>query len=109
MAEANKWDKDKTRYDLMPKDGIDEICKVLAFGAEKYGVDNWKKGMGWSRPFRAAIGHLWAWFWGETKDPESGLSHLAHAGCNIFFLIYYQNNYKGSDDRPHDHIKDYPF
>ena len=34
-------------------------------------------------------GHKSKYFIGEDKDPESGLSHMAHAGCNVLFILYY--------------------
>jgi hypothetical protein len=32
--------------------------------------------------------HVHAWRAGETKDPESGLHHLAHAGCCLLFMLW---------------------
>jgi hypothetical protein len=36
---------------------------------------------------------------GEDKDPESGLSHLAHLGCCVVFLIWHEKYKKELDDR----------
>ena len=36
--------------------------------------------------------HLIAWRKGELIDPESKLPHLAHAGCNLIFLNWQDNN-----------------
>jgi hypothetical protein len=49
--------------------------------------------------YDAALRHLMAWFDGETIDPESGLSHLAHvmACCNI--LLDAEKNGKLNDNR----------
>lgn len=84
---------------MLPPEALTEIAKVLAFGAEKYGRHNWRKGMAWSRLLGAILRHLFAWMQGEDKDPESGLSHLAHAGCDILFLLTYELNALGTDDR----------
>lgn len=97
---ATKHDAGKPRYDLIPYDALKEIAKVLSFGASKYQDRNWEKGFSYSRPFRAAVGHLCDWFLGEENDPESGLSHLAHAACNILFLLTFRIRKTGADDRP---------
>jgi len=84
-----KKDAGKLRWDLLPSDAAQAIVEVLTKGAEKYEDRNWEKGMCWSRPFAACMRHLWAWWRGEDKDPESGLDHLAHAGCCIMFMLAY--------------------
>lgn len=101
--EAVKYDANKTDWSLMPFEVIEEINKVLEFGAGKYSAHNWKQGEGfkYSRVLNSLLRHVFAYMRGEDKDPESGLSHLAHAGCNIVFLLYY-NKYKDrykNDDR----------
>jgi len=64
------------------------IAKVLAFGASKYGRDNWRKcktnqiHLYWDALHR----HLDAYQSGELNDPETGLSHMSHAACNIMFI-----------------------
>jgi len=98
--EGKKFDDGKLPYDLLPGDAIEEIVKVLQFGATKYGERNWEKGMKWNRPFAALMRHMWAWWRGEGKDPETGLSHLAHAGCCILFLLSYTLRGIGEDNRP---------
>lgn len=50
------------------------------------GENNWR-GVESSRYVSALHRHLYAWMDGETHDSESGLHHLAHAGCNILFLL----------------------
>lgn len=101
---AVKFDNGKLDWSLMPWDSVEEILKVLEFGKIKYSAWNWSSGEGfkYSRVFNSLIRHLFAWFRGEDIDPESGLSHLSHAGCNILFLIYFvkhKNKYKNNDDR----------
>jgi hypothetical protein len=98
--EGTKHDKYKPRLDLIPVSAQLEEAEVLAFGAEKYGEHNWRKGMAWSRPYAAALRHLLAWGEGEDLDPESGISHLAHARCNLGFLLEYLKSHPELDDRP---------
>lgn len=95
-----KHDGGKPRVELLPFDALLEVSQVFSIGAEKYGERNWEKGMNWSRLFGATLRHLSAWWQGEKKDPESGYSHLLHAGCNILFLIAYEIRGVGKDDRP---------
>jgi hypothetical protein len=89
----------KTRFDLVPFAAIGEIADVLAYGAQKYSANNWCRGTPWSRYFSALCRHVFAWWRGEDRDPETGLSHLAHAGCCLIFLMEYQRNHWGTDDR----------
>lgn len=98
--EGRKDDQGKPRMELLPGDALNEIAKVLTFGAAKYEDRNWERGMKWGRPFGALMRHMWAWWQGEDKDPETGLSHLAHAACCILFLLSYELRKTGEDDRP---------
>ena len=95
-----KHDQSKVRLELLPWEALWEIGKVLTFGAEKYGDRNWKEGMKWSRLQGAATRHLSQWALRENGDDETGLSHLAHAGCCILFLLTYEVVGIGDDDRP---------
>ncbi len=98
-TEGRKDDTGKLPWDLLPGDALEEIVKVLDFGARKYAPRNWERGMAWSRPFAALMRHMWAWWGGQDKDPETGISHLAHAGCCLFFLLGYEKRRIGVDDR----------
>lgn len=98
--EAVKYDQDKLPEHLYSIPAHNDLLKVLAFGAKKYGQHNWRKGMDWSRVYAAAERHLHAWFDGQDKDPETGLSHLAHAMCCTMFLLHYIQTETGKDDRP---------
>jgi hypothetical protein len=89
----------KPRLDLVPTAAIEEIAAVLTFGAGKYGDNNWCRGARWGRYYAALLRHLFAWWRGENLDPETGLSHLAHAGCCLLFLLTYQRENWGTDDR----------
>jgi hypothetical protein len=97
--EGKKFDEGKPRVDLVDPDFVLELSKVLTMGADKYGPYNWARGMAWSRPTAALQRHLAAWQKGENIDPESGLSHLAHVAANVMFLMYFQQNGVGEDDR----------
>ena len=98
--EGVKFDQGKARYDLLPGEFLEATAQVLTFGAAKYGERNWEHGMKWGRPFAALMRHMWAWWGGEGKDPETGMSHLWHAACCLAFMIAYEARGTGSDDRP---------
>ncbi len=93
-----KYDQDKVRLDLLPPIALQEIGRVLTFGAQKYGANNWRKGINYTRLIAALMRHMNAYNAGEDIDSESGMSHLAHAGCCIMFLIGLQDR-KDLDDR----------
>lgn len=89
--EGHKADNDKPRFSLVPLSALSEVIKVLEFGAKKYAPDNWQKvPAARTRYYDAAMRHLTAWFSGERNDPESGIHHLAHAGCCVLFLLWFE-------------------
>lgn len=103
--EGKKFDQEKIRADLLPVDSLLEISKIFTFGAKKYGDRNWEKGMNWSRIYGALLRHIFSWWLGEDKDPETKETHLAHAGCCIMFLLAYEKRGVGLDDRPNKKVK----
>ena len=96
---AKKFDEGKLPLELLPSESLEEIAKVLQFGAAKYDSWNWTNGLKWSRCLGATLRHLYKWARGIDVDEESGISHLAHAGCNILFLLWYSKYKKELDDR----------
>ena len=89
----------KPRLELLPSAALEQIAEVLTYGAAKYDANNWCRGARWGRYFAALLRHVFAWWRGEDHDPETGFSHLAHAGCCLLFLMEYQRNGWGTDDR----------
>lgn len=103
---SRKYDSAKARPELLPVDALMAVAEVLTYGAKKYstdtesGDDNWRKpGFTWRRLLGSSLRHLLAFMRGEDKDPESGLSHLAHLACNALFLLEHQLKGLGKDDR----------
>lgn len=85
--EGRKFDQGKPDWSLLPMKSVEEVVKVLTYGAEKYDRENWRiipdaK----NRYFAATMRHLTAWWNGERVDDETGISHLAHAICCLHFL-----------------------
>lgn len=84
---GTKYDSGKPRMDLLDTCAIEQLAKVLTFGAEKYAAHNWRQGLPKSRLIAAGLRHIFAYLRGEDTDPESGLSHIAHAMCCCMFLL----------------------
>jgi hypothetical protein len=96
---GQKFDTDKPPMDLLDRHALEQIARVLAFGAGKYDRHNWRGGIRYSRLLAAALRHLHAFNDGEDKDPETGLSHIAHAGCCVMFLLWMEQARPDMDDR----------
>ena len=89
---GRKFDGGKLDYTLVPFEALDEIVKVLMFGAKKYDRDNWRYvDNAMQRDAAAAFRHTTAHNKGATPDPETGISHLAHVGCCILFMLALEN------------------
>ena len=86
-----KFDSGKVRIDLLTvsmPNAVLAVGKVLTFGANKYSDDNWKKVPEANTRYSAALDrHMNALHRGEEQDPETGLSHLAHAACCVLFML----------------------
>src|SRR5258707_878418 len=75
----------KVQLSLISRAALEELAKVLEFGAKKYSRHGWREVADkakWSELVDAALRHLLAFNEGETLDSESGLLHVAHAMCN---------------------------
>lgn len=79
---------------------MEQMVRVLEFGAKKYAEWNWMQGMAWSRVLNSFRRHILAIAQGEKNDPESGISHMGHVCCNLMFLTTYEKYGIGKDDRP---------
>lgn len=88
-AAGVKHDANKPRWSLLPMGSVAQIVQVMEFGARKYAPDNWQRvPEARTRYFDALMRHVHAWWSGERADPETGLHHLAHAGCCVLFLLW---------------------
>jgi hypothetical protein len=96
---AIKHDDDKPAMALLPAEALEEVAKVLTFGAKKYSAHNWRGGFGYTRILSAVLRHTFAFLRGEDKDPETGLSHLAHAICGLMFCLTFTKTKPELDDR----------
>lgn len=96
---GRKNDLGKPQLDLIPVEALNALGEALAYGARKYDRANWAKGIQQSRLLAATLRHVSAYSSGQDLDPESGLSHVSHALCNLAFLAYMIKNRSDMDDR----------
>lgn len=90
-----KFDSEKLRWDLLPIETIEEVVRILTFGAKKYAPNNWQLVEGAEdRYYAALLRHLAEWRKGNLTDEESGLSHMSHVMCNVVFLLWLEQNKK---------------
>ncbi len=91
-GEGHKYSSDKIDWTLIPWDGLEEVAKVLEYGAKRYARENWRDVPNSTFEYtKAAFRHLIAMARGETHDPESGLLHAAHLACCAIFLCGRRN------------------
>ena len=95
---GKKNDAEKPPIHMIPAEFIEQVALAFAFGANKYGENNFRQGIKCSRLISAALRHLLAILRGEWLDPESGLPHWAHAGASIAMLAYMTLNKKEFND-----------
>lgn len=81
---------DKLDYTLLPWTVLDNVVKIMEYGAIKYGRFNWKK-VPRIEYVKAGLRHVTAYLKGETVDKESGFNHLDHACCNMLYASYPRN------------------
>ena len=101
MKTGNKLDQGKLPYTALTRSlalPLHEIVKVLDFGIKKYSKDNWLIVPNAKERYEDALDrHLASWRMGETKDTETNLHHLAHAGCCLLFVLYFELTGKGDE------------
>ena len=85
---GRKFDSEKPKMHLLPPKAIVEVAKVLTFGASKYDEDNWRYlEDAQNRYSGGTLRHIFSHLDGELQDPETNLSHLAHAICCLMFKL----------------------
>ena len=80
-ALGGKQSKSYYRFDLMDTQALFALGRVLHEGAEKYGIDNWRKITPEDHINHALI-HIYAWLGGDTQD-----EHLSHAFARIMMAL----------------------
>ncbi len=77
---------------------LEQICLVSAFGAKRYGLFNYQKGLKYSQLINALLRHYFAFEGGEDVAPDSGLSHHAHMLANVYLLRYQMTYHEELND-----------
>ena len=95
---ATKHDSGKPQLSLNPVEALELMAQALAFGAQKYGKNNFKRGHAYSRTLDAALRHLSALAAGEFTDSDSGNQHLAHALASLAMLAHAMKHHPELDD-----------
>ena len=85
-----KNDSGKPELAHLPFAQLEQVARVLDYGAAKYSRDNWKQG-DFMRYASACLRHLFARLKGDRLDSESGLPHLAHAACCLLFMMHFDD------------------
>lgn len=78
-------DADSVRYDAIPTGGLERLAKTCAEGIEKYGKDNWKKGLPADDVVNHVIRHIYLWIEGDRTE-----DHLAHAAWGLFVVMHFE-------------------
>lgn len=99
MTTGSKFDQEKTDMSLLSSIAVDKVAQVMTYGKRKYSANNWRKGIVYTRLLAAALRHIFAYLGGESKDPETGISHLAHACCDLFMVLEFEETRPDLDDR----------
>jgi hypothetical protein len=84
-----KDDSKKQPIHLIPTEVYIGIAGVFAFGAKKYGVNNWREDINvtsYGRTYSSLMRHAHAFWSGEDMDPDSKLLHLDHALSQLIIL-----------------------
>lgn len=80
------------RYDLIPIESLARLARRYAFGAKKYGENNYQKGLPYSDTFNHIMSHLLLYNSGDQSD-----DHLAAAMWGCATLMYFEErNMEGS-------------
>lgn len=99
-----KFDEGKVDWAILPLSAVEEIIKVFQFGEHKYARGNFAHGEGleYTRVLNSLLRHTTSFMRGEDNDPETGKSHMAHAGCCVLMLLHFithKDQFSNNDDR----------
>lgn len=94
-----KYDGEKPDMSLLSSVAIFKVAEIMTFGKKKYSANNWRGGITYSRLLAAALRHIFLYLGGESKDPETGKSHLAHAMCCLMMILEFEDTRPDLDDR----------
>ena len=96
---ADRFNDGKLQWSMVDFKSLEDMVRVLEFGAKKYSRDNWKKGLKTTEVVDSMLRHIYAYLEGEDLDPESGINHTGHIMCNAMFLSHMHLFRKDMDTR----------
>lgn len=96
---GDKQDMGKLRYDLIPAYPLEQLARVYTIGSRKYGDNNWRSGIAYSRIVAALQRHLEMWKQGRDVDPDDGQHPLASVAWCALTLMEYEITRPEFDDR----------
>lgn len=96
---ALRYNEGKPKWSLVHFKSLEPLVRVLMYGADKYALDNWKKGLPKKEILDSMQRHMAALIDGQDTDEESGLPHIGHIMCNAMFYSYFNvvNEAKSSE------------
>lgn len=86
------------RFSLIPAEFLWALAEHYGKGAEKYEDRNWERGYHWSLTVDALERHYTQWKQGESRDPETGSSHLIAMAWHVVALFIFERRGLGTDD-----------
>lgn len=107
---GDRYNQGKLRWSMLDFEALEDVVRVLEFGASKYERGNWRLGLKHTEIIDSLMRHLHEIMIGNDTDNETGLPHIAHIMCNAMFLSYMMKHKPEFDDRLNKHtsIKEYP-
>lgn len=90
----------KLRMSLLPQQELKRVMKRYLDGAEKYGENNWMKGMPLSVFYDCAHRHLEAWWRGENSE-----DHAAAVVWNMMCAMWTETKIANCVPNTDDHAK----
>ncbi len=76
----------ETRVDLIPQIMLNRLGGLYYRGAEKYGDNNWQKGIPLSRIYESLFRHMIQWYAGDTSE-----DHIAAVIWNATAIMWTEN------------------
>lgn len=78
-------DVNKPRFDLIPPHALWRVAMLYARGAQKYGENNWQKGIPSQQMLASAMRHLESYRRGDNNE-----DHLAAVVWNVLAMMQYE-------------------
>ena len=91
----------KLRMSLIPQQELKRVMKRYLDGAEKYGENNWMKGMPRSVFYDCMHRHLDAWWRGDDDE-----DHAAAVVWNMLCAMWTETNFEKDHDDPLEDLND---